>query len=72
MLMTTFLLKDTISIKHMVNTFFFSNSSGLKPNLSKCEITGIGVLKGVQMAVFGMRCVDLKTDRLKILNTHFF
>ena len=43
---TTFLLKDTISIKNMVNTFhLFSEFSGLKPNLSKCEITGIGVLK---------------------------
>ena len=39
---------------------FFSDSSGLKPNLSKYEITGIGVLKGVQVAVCGMSCVDLK------------
>ena len=58
---TTFFLKDTISIKNMVDTFhLFSEFSGLKPNLSKCEITGIGVLKGVQVAVCGMRCVDLK------------
>ena len=49
---TTFFLKDTISIKNMVDTFhLFSEFSGLKPNLSKCEITGIGVLKGVQVAV---------------------
>ena len=39
---------------------FFPDSSGLKPNLSKYEITGIGVLKGVQVAVCGMSCVDLK------------
>ena len=58
---TTFFLKDTISIKNMVDTFhLFSEFSGLKPNLSKCEITGIGVLKEVQVAVCGMRCVDLK------------
>ena len=69
---TTFFLKDTISIKNMVDTFhFFSDFSGLKPNLSKCEITGIGVLKGVQVTVCGMTCVDLKTDTLKILSTHF-
>ena len=56
----------------MVNTFrLFSDFSGLKPNLSKCHITCIGVLKGVQVAVCGMRCVDLKNDTLKILGTHF-
>ena len=57
---TTFFLKDTISIRNMVDTFhFFLDFSGLKQNLSKCEITGIRVLKGVQVAVCGMRCVDL-------------
>ena len=69
---TTFLLKDTISIKNMVDTFhLFLEFSGLKPNLSKCEITGIGVLKGVQIVVCGVRCLDLKNDTLKILGTHF-
>ena len=56
----------------MVNTFlFFPNFSRLKPTSSKCEITGIGVLKVVQVAVCGVRCVDLKTDTLKILGTYF-
>ena len=56
----------------MVETFYlFSKFSGLKPNLSKSEITGIGVLKGVQVAVCGMHCVHLKNDTLKILGTHF-
>ena len=56
----------------MVDTFhLFSEFSGLKPNLSKCEITGIGVLKRVQVAACGMRCVDLKNDTSKILGTHF-
>ena len=32
---------------------------------------GIGVLKGVQMAVCGMGCIDLNDDTLKILGTHF-
>ena len=58
---STFFLNDTISIKNMVDAFhLFSKFSGLKPNLSKCEITGIGVLKEVQVAVCGMCCVDLK------------
>ena len=44
----------------MVNTFlFFPDFFRLKPTSSKCEITGIGVLKAVQVAVCGMRCVDL-------------
>ena len=69
---TTFFLKDTISIKNMGDTFhFFSDFSGLKPDLSKCEITGIGLLEGVQVAVGGMRFVDLKNETLKILGTHF-
>ena len=69
---TTFFLKDIISIKHMVDTFdIFSYFSGLKPNLRKCEIAGVKVLKGVQVAVCGMRCIDLNSDMLKILGTHF-
>ena len=45
---TTFVLKDTISVKNVVDTFrLFSEFFGLKPNLLKCEVTGIGVLKGV-------------------------
>ena len=56
----------------MDDTFhLFSDFSGLKPNLSKCEITGIGDLKGVQVAVCSMHCVDLKNDTLTILGTHF-
>ena len=63
---TFFFLKNTISIKNMVDTFhFFSDFSGLKPNLSKCEITGIGVLKGVQVVVCGMRCVTFVFIKVK-------
>ena len=69
---TTFFLKDIISAKHMVDSFhFFSYFSGLKPNLTKSEIAGIGVLKGVQVAVHGMCCIDLNIDTLKLLGTHF-
>ena len=53
---TAFFLKDAQSIENLVeisNTL--SLSSGLKPNLIKCEIAGIVALKGVQVAVCGMR-----------------
>ena len=40
----------------MVDTFhLFLDFSGLKPNLSKCEIAAIGVIKGVQVPGCGMR-----------------
>ena len=68
---TTFFLKDIISVKHMVETFFFSYILGLKPNLTKSEIVGIGVLKGVQVPVYGMRCIDLNINALKRFGTHF-
>ena len=56
----------------MVDTFFFfSYFSGLKTNLTKSEIAAIEVLKGIQVAVCGMRCIDLNVDTLKILGTHF-
>ena len=65
-----FFLKDIISIKHIIDTFF-SRFSELKPNLRKSEIVGIVVLKGVHVAVFRMRCIDLNIDTLKISGTHF-
>ena len=40
--------------------------SGLKPNKSDCEIATAGVLKGVQIAFCGMKCVNLKTNTIKI------
>ena len=69
---TTFFLKDIISIKRMVDTWFFSHFTGLKWDLRKSEIAGIGVLKGVQVAVCGMCCIDLNNDTLKILGTHYW
>ena len=32
---------------------------------------GIGVVIRVQVAVCGMRCIDLKKDTLKVLGNHF-
>ena len=49
----------------------FSIYSGLKPNKSKCEIAGIGFLKGVPMELCGMECIDLTKKSVKILGIHF-
>ena len=49
----------------------FSTFSGLKPNISKCEIASIGVLKGVKVVVCGMKCIDLSIDTIKVLGIHF-
>ena len=49
----------------------FSSFSGLKPNKSKCEVAGIGALKGAKMALCGMKCIDLRLNTVKILGIHF-
>ena len=67
---TIFFLKDIISIKHMVETWFFLYFSGLKLNLRKSEIAGIGVPKRVQVAVW-YALYRLNNDTLKILGSHF-
>ena len=69
---TTFFLRDKRSIKELLNTFAtFSKYSGLKPNLEKCKISGIGVLKSVKVVVSGMKCIDLCNDMIKITGIHF-
>ena len=48
----TFFLNDLLSVKNLVDTFkVFSLFSGLNANFSKCEIAGLGSLKGVLEAV---------------------
>ena len=66
MLMTQlFFLKDVNSIKEMVNSFhIFSRFSGLSPNLTKCEIAGTRILKGVKVAVCGIHSIDLVLDTI--------
>ena len=69
---TTFFLKDRNSIIELMNELnIFSNISGLKPNKTKCEIAGIGVLNGVQVALCGMKCVNLNNKSVKILGVDF-
>ena len=48
-----------------------SKFSGLKPNKIKCEIAGIGVLKLVQVALCGIRCIDLVSNIVKILGIYY-
>ena len=67
-----FFLKDAQSIQNLVEIFnTFSLFSGLKPKLTKCKIAGIGALKGVQVAVCGMKCTDLCDETINILGTYF-
>ena len=69
---TIFFLKDAQSIENLVEIFnTFSLFSGLKPNLTKCKIAGIGALKEVQVTVFGMRSIDICNETIKILGTYF-
>ena len=60
------------SIKKLLNTTnYFSSFTGLKPNLSKCEVTGIDALKGVRVAICEIKCIDLTKDAIKILGVFF-
>ena len=69
---TTFFLKDTKSVIELMNIFdTFSKFSGLKPNKSKCEISGIGALEGVQVAFCSMRCIDLVSNIVKISGIYY-
>ena len=49
----------------------FSKFSGLKPNQTKFEVVGIGVLNGVQVALSGMKFVNLNNKTMKILGVLF-
>ena len=49
----------------------FSSFSGLKPNKSKCEVAGIGALKGAKMALCSMKCINLRLNTVKLLGIHF-
>ena len=60
--------------KVLINSFMtlrFSHFFWITPNKSKCEIGGIGILKGIQIALCGMKCVNLKTNIITIIEIHF-
>ena len=69
---STFFLNDLLSVKNLIDTFnVFSLFSGLKANFNKCEIAGLGSLKGVLEAVCGLKSINLTADTIKILGVHF-
>ena len=68
---STFFLKEISSVKMLAENFKkFLCFSGLKPNITKCEIAGLVPLKGVLEAVCDLKTADL-TDAIKILGIHF-
>ena len=69
---TTFFLSNEDSVTGVAQIFeHFLIFSGLKQNKSKCKIVGIGVLKGVQMALCGIECANPKNNTIKTLGIHF-
>ena len=67
---TTFFLDN--EIRDLLEIFqHFSHFSGLKPNKSKYKIAGIGVPKGLKVALCGMRYVSLHENTIKILRIHY-
>ena len=70
--LTFFLKKDTKSVIEVTNIFdTFLKFSGLKSNKRKRGIAGIGALKGVQVALCGMRCTDIVSNIVKILGIYY-
>ena len=58
--------------KRAIDSFrYFLNLLWLKRNKSKCEIAGIGILKGVSIELCGMKYVDLKNNLIKIYGIYF-
>ena len=64
---TTFFLEDISSIKIVLeDSNSLSGFSGLRPNFTKCEVAGINVLKIVNVALCGMKCLDLNKEFIKV------
>ena len=63
---TTYFLSDEDSVIEVMKAVHkFSLVSCLKPNEVKCVIAGIGVLKGVSLALCGMDCIELTKKQQK-------
>ena len=69
---TTFFLKNTETVINLLEIFkHFLQFSGLKPSKSKCKIAGIGVLKGVKVALCCMKYVNLHENTTETLEIHY-
>ena len=67
-----FFFKDLVSVKKLLDIVsYYSKYCGLKPNFSKCEIAGIGSLKGVEVAACSIKCVNLKVSTIKTFGIRF-
>ena len=59
----TFFLKNLESAEKVLKTHeIFYTASGLRPNLRKCEIAGLGILKDVKVALCG--CIKVLGNHL--------
>ena len=69
---TTFFVQDLDSISRIFDVFGkFSAFSGFKLNFSKCELCGIGVLKGVKTTLCNVKNIDLTKTSIRILGVHY-
>ena len=68
----TAFVNDLESARLLLKTFgIFSKYSGLRLNESKTVICGIGVKRGVEVALCGLKSVNLVTSSVKILGIFF-
>ena len=68
---TMFFLKNQTSVKNVLNDIeTLPNISGLRFNLNKCEIAGIGVLKNVNVALCGMKNINQNKESIKMLGVY--
>lgn len=57
---TTFFLKGKKSVIELMKTLdVFRTFFELKRKKNKCKIAGLGPMKGVILALFGIECIDL-------------
>ena len=69
---TTFFVKNQTSRIEILKVFDnFSKIFGLKLNKSKCEIAGIGALRGVRVTLRNMQCIKLNGETVKIVRIDF-
>ena len=66
-----FFFKNQTAVKNALNDIeSFSNFSGLCPNLDKCKIAGIEVLKNLNVAHCSMKNINVTKESIKILGVY--
>ena len=69
---TPFFISNKNSVIELLNVFdILPVISELKPSKYKYEITGTGNLKRFYKALFGLKCINLTNETVKILGWHF-